>query len=173
MPLLLLGWNNIHNQSRIKEVEQQLKSFFDETYIHIYQHRIAGEGDMDVEKEVDIVSVKIKDQKDLVIFAKSLGTVLSMKLMIDKWIVPQVCIFVWLPLWYIRNMWFPLKTYLSKISCPVLFIQNKEDPAGSYTEVVREIGQISNNFSFVELPGSDHNYSDVEKFSEVISNYLI
>jgi predicted alpha/beta-hydrolase family hydrolase len=128
---------------------------------------------MDIEKEMNLVYSKIKDQKNLIIFAKSLGTVLAMKLMIDQWFLPKKCIFVWLPLWYIRNMWFPLKTYLSKIPCPVLFIQNKDDPAGSYLEVVREVGQISNDFSFVELPGNDHDYSDVEKLSEVISNYLI
>ncbi len=39
---------------------------------------------MDVEKEVGLVSKKIKDQKNVVIFAKSLWTVVFMKVMIDK-----------------------------------------------------------------------------------------
>lgn len=166
--LFLLGWNSIHNQSWIKKVEQQLKSFFDETTVHKYQHWLSWEGDMDIEKEMNLVYSKIKDQKDLVIFAKSLWTIISMKIMIDKWFIPKKCIFVWLPLWYIKNMWFPLKSYLSKITCPILFIQNKEDPAGGYLEVVREVGQISNNFSFVELPGNDHNYDEIEKLLNMI-----
>lgn len=170
--LLLLGWNSFRNQSRIQKVEQQLASFFDETSIHIYQHRIAGEGDMDVEKEINVISEKIKDQKDVVIFAKSLWTVVSMKLMIDIWIVPKMCIFVWLPLWYIKNMWFPLKTYLSKLPCPILFIQNKEDPAGSYLEVVCEVSQISSDFTFQELPGNDHDYSNIEAIWKTISDSI-
>lgn len=154
-------------------MEEQLASLFDETTIHEYQHWLSWEGSMDIEKEINLVYSKIKDQKDLVIFAKSLGTVLAMKLMIDQWFLPKKCIFVWLPLWYIKNMWFSLKTYLSKISCPVLFIQNKEDPAGSYLEVVGEVSQISNDFSFVELPGNDHDYSDVEKLSEIVSWFMV
>jgi len=36
---------------------------------------------------------------------------------------------------------------------------------------VREVGQI-NKFSFAELPGNDHDYSDIEKLGEVISNFV-
>ncbi len=69
-------------------------------------------------------------------------------------------------------MWFPLKSYLSKIPCPVLFIQNKEDPIGSYLEVVHEVGQISDDFSFVELPGNDHDYSDVLTLWKIMSDFI-
>lgn len=153
-------------------MEQQLATLFDETIVHEYLHWLSWEESMNVEKEVNLVSAKIKNHKNVVIFAKSLWTVVSMKLMVDKWIIPKMCIFVWLPLGYIRNMWFPLKTYLSNLPCPLLFIQNKEDPVGSFLEVVREVKQISDDFSFVELPGNDHDYSDVENINQVIAGFV-
>jgi len=127
---------------------------------------------MNIEKELKLVHQKTKDNTDIVIFAKSLGTVLTMKLIVDQWYMPKKCIFVGIPLWYIYTQWFPIKEYVSKITCPIMIIQHTKDPAGSYQEIVKEINKMSNNFSLQEIPGNDHTYEEVEKLTEKIERFI-
>jgi len=169
--LVLLWWNSIRNQQWIKNVEEQLRPFFDTTYIDEYQHRKIGTWDMDMQKEIALLSSYIKNRQETVIFAKSAWTILTIKTMTKIWKNPQKCIFVWLPLVNVKKNWFSINSYIQKISCPILFIQNKNDPMGSFQEIINEV-EWRPDFSFRELPGDDHQYDDVKALRDILISFL-
>lgn len=168
--LLLLWWNNAHNHLWIQEVDNVLFPFFDETYIHVYEHWLQWSWNMDLDKEMQHILSHI--DWDTVIFAKSLWTILAIKTIVASWIVPRACIFVWLPLWYVHNQWFPLKKYLPLLACSVLCIQHTQDPVWSYEQLVDEINGIAWSLTCCDLPGNDHDYKEVDELKKIISDFL-
>jgi hypothetical protein len=84
--------------------------------------------------------------------------------MIKKKISVKRCIFAWFPMWFVANNDFPIQEYLKQVSCPILFVQQSEDPAGYYQSIVNLFSPISPKFTFKKLSGSDHAYKDIEAF---------
>jgi len=172
MKLVLLPGNHLKNRDWIYQIEESLKDSFDETYIQCYQHRNSEHQNMDLEYEMEILYEEIKYDKNITIFAKSLWDILAIMAMTEEWINPSKCIFLWFPMWFVKNNEFPLEDYLSQIQCPVLFIQKAYDPACDYQELVDLISAISDKFHFHEIPGNDHEYDDIKEIKNLTLNFI-
>ena len=88
--------------------------------------------------------------------------------MIESDVLIQQCIFVWFPINWTQLHTFPIEQYLKKLTCPTMWIQKTDDPAGKYTTIADKLWSISPAFTCKEIPGEDHEYNEVEILKQII-----
>lgn len=168
MNILLLGGLNAHNQPWIRQVEQALKPLFDQCVVHEYAHWQTG-NDINLESELAGASAKAQELGDYVIFAKSIGTVISAMGISRQMLKPKACIFVGVPLGLINKDAMPFTDWLSSAGCPLTFVQNSGDPAGSYDQVKTYLqGGSLAKYNLIELPGDTHDYSNLDELKKIV-----
>ena len=171
--LILLAWNNKQsNQDWIKEIEDKLSELFDETHIQYYTHWQQDKPNIDLEHESKVFIEKINKFDDYVIFAKSAWTIVAMKNIFENWLKPKACIFVGVPMWMIFHNEFPYEKWLKNTKCPILFIQQTNDPACLYSELVNLLSWLSNKFKFQEVEWDNHHYEDVDLLKKLVGEFL-
>lgn len=163
MNLILLAGNSISNKEWIEEVESSLKPLFTTTKIHYYKHWSTGDELIDFDKELELLSEGTKDFNQYVIFAKSVGTLLTLKGVKENKLQPIKCIFVGTAINWGRERNFTVDKWLGNYSIPTLFIEKTNDPACSFKDLVELLKDKSvKNSALKEIPGSDHHYEDIE-----------
>ncbi len=84
----------------------------------------------------------------------------------EKTINPQKCIFVG-PAWFIAKEW------IEGYSLPTLFITKTADPVAPAAKLKELLKKYHvQNYQFVELPGDDHKYDDLEKIKSLTIDFL-
>lgn len=163
MNLILLAGNSISNKEWIEEVEASLKPFFTKTEVHYYQHWSTGDELIDFEKELELLSEDAKDFGQYVIFAKSAGTLLTLKGVKEGKLQPVKCIFAGTAINWGREKNFSVDEWLENYSIPTLFIEKTNDPACSFEDLAKLLENKSvKNYSLKEITGSNHHYEDIE-----------
>jgi len=118
---------------------------------------------LDLEVEIEKAG---KEQADIII-AKSIGTALALNGYKRKLFTAKQCIFIGTPIKGLgaseRNM---LREQITETRF-MLFIQQTNDRAGSIAEL-REIVVDNTTVKVVEIPGSDHMYSDIHQLKDII-----
>jgi hypothetical protein len=168
MNLLLLAGNSLRNKEWIHEVERQLSKHFDATLVHHYRHWQTEEDFIDFDNELTTVSREATNFQPYSIFAKSVGSILSIQGIAGGEFQSQALLITGLPLRVIQEKAIPVGEWLRQVTIPVLIVQNQHDPLGSYEEVSAFISTIGNDkISVVMLPGNTHDYDDFNKLSEL------
>ena len=173
MNLLLLPGNSKRNKEWIHSVEEVLKSSFNKTTVHHYNHWENDNDSVDFELEFTKLIQETVDYAPYSIFAKSLGSLLTLRGCAEGMITPHACMFAGLPLALITSEYIIAQEWLRNIKTPTLIIQNDTDPLGSYEEVSQFVSKLgNNNIKVVKLPGDTHSYDDMKKLTE-LSRFLI
>ena len=171
MNALLLPGNSKHNKVWIHRVNEALSDIFTFTIVHHYAHWENGEDFIKYDYEISRVIDECKDIKPDIIFAKSIGSVLTIKGLAEKSFQPNYCILVGLPLTIILEENLPIRDWLKGINIPIMIVQNNNDPFGAFTEINKYIDSINNkNVSVVKLYGDTHDYNDIKKLKELVSS---
>lgn len=172
MNLILLGGNHIGNKKWIESVEKLLRPYFASTHIHYYRHWETGEEWIDLDYELEQVEKVAKKMEKYVIFARSAGTILTIKGNFLKTLTPQFCIFVGIAIKWAEHFKLPVQTWLKNYTLPTLIIQKSHDPAISYKELKKFLANSrSQNANIVEIPGDDHYYRDIELIRDLTIEY--
>jgi predicted alpha/beta-hydrolase family hydrolase len=166
MHAVLLGGNSKNNQPWIRQVAGAFAPLFESCIVHEYAHWQSGAGShfIDFNKELTLLAPKVQDLGEYIIFAKSVGTVLTAKGIQAGSLAPKGCIFTGVPLLLIKREAYPFTAILQAYRHPTLFVQNTSDPAGSFVEVktyVEENNLLQPLNHMVELPGNTHDYTDL------------
>ncbi|MBI4973613.1 hypothetical protein HZC27_03325 [Candidatus Roizmanbacteria bacterium] len=173
MNLILLPGNT--DQVWIKEVEKNIFSFFDNLYLIEYAHHAKGKYLIDLNYELNALSKLIQTEKidDYVIFAKSAGTLLTIKGIHEGVLNPQKCIFLGVPINWAYHYKFNIDAWIQNYSIPTLFIQQTNDLYYSFKELKSYLNGFSvKNSQIFEVAGSDHHYSNIEEMKKLVKNYL-
>jgi len=156
-------------KSETKEWMQALLSALQETpfdfEIAQYGHW-SGDHNPDINHEASCLA---ETSVDFVI-AKSLGTIISTLAFDSCNFKPHKAIFIGSPL---RRHSMSNYELLSKFvnSVPTLFIQQSSDLIGAYAEL-NDVVQTYQYGTIVEVPGSDHKYSDIGELRTIIQPLL-
>jgi len=173
MNLLLLAGNGQHNKEWIYKVKDVLSPLFATLHVHEYAHWDSDEAFIDFDKEYATVEEETTKLGQYVIFAKSVGTILTLKGINEGVLHPTKCIFVGLPLTMTAEENSKIKAWLQASNVPILFVQNTDDPLGSFDQVkafVKSTGVV--NCHIVNLPGDSHSYDDFQKLRALIESFL-
>ena len=172
MKLILLPGKDKSDQPWVQEVDAALRERFDSTTIQDYVHWQKPDGAViDFDGELEKL-VKVAESEHI-IFAKSAGVVLTLKGIYEGVLQPKKCIFVGTPHVWCRQNRIDVSQWLQDYATPTLFIQKTRDRAGSSAWLQRHLErQGVKNYEFVELPGKDHDYANVEELKRLIMDYL-
>ncbi len=126
------------------------------TYVHRYHHWDNPGTKMNLESELASIA---KEEADVVI-AKSAGVVLALTGKAKGLIVSKSFIFIGTPVSGMHERNLKLLEELVNAQVPCLFIQQRDDRAGSFKTLQQHITQ-SPLIKLAEISGSDHKYTDI------------
>jgi predicted alpha/beta-hydrolase family hydrolase len=175
MNLLVLGGLSPRNKEYVHRVADALGPLFEKTVVHEYAHWATSDSHMDLQHELNVLRARARELGgDYVIFAKSAGGVLVLKAIAAKTLRPRACLFAGLPLSFARQHSHEIDEWLKALTMPSVFVQNSHDPTGSYRELERFLSQHARgpHYQTIELPGDTHDYLDMPKLKDFISQFL-
>lgn len=173
MDIIILPGNT--DRVWIEEIEKNISHLFDNSYLIEYVHHRKGEALIDLKYELNSLHKLIQDNNinNYVIFAKSAGTLLTMRGIYEEVLKPQKCIFLGVPINWAYNHKFDIDAWMDHYSIPTLFIQQTGDPYYSYKELQTYLHKHSvENFFMHEVEGNNHHYSNIHEIKELVKNYL-
>lgn len=174
MHLILLPGNSPFNKEWIDEVKRTLKDLFDSAHIQYYDHwDNSSDQIIDIDKELSKLMKHAKDYDEYCIFAKSAGTIITLKGIKEKKIAPQECYFTGMPLVFTCRNNLLIEDLIANYSTPTLFIQKTKDPAASFADIKKLLEENNvQNYKTKGIPGNSHHYADVEQLKDLIKEFL-
>lgn len=170
MNLLLLSGNSFRNKAWIHDVAHSFSEHFDSTYVHNYAHWETGEEFINFDAELAAIASKATDFEPYAIFAKSVGSLVTLRGIAEGKLRPRAVLITGLPLKVVHENGLPIAQWLQKIEVPVILSQNHRDPLGTFQEVAGLLSEVGNaHLSAVSLPGETHEYADLDKLNELSS----
>lgn len=173
MNLLLLSGESISNKAWIENIEVTLRDQFATTKILHYDHWANGGDTIDLQVEYSKLISLANKMSDYAIFAKSIGTVLSVRGIFEKKLIPVKCVFVGAALLVgERNIpEFPI--WMEGFSVPTLFITKTFDPVAP-ADKLRDllVRYHVQNYQFIEITGDNHKYDNLEEIKGLITNFI-
>lgn len=174
MHLILLPGNGKYNKEWIDQVRENFQDLFTSTHVLYYDHWFTDEGkNIDLAVEQKKLIEVVQDLDEYVIFAKSMGTVLTIKSIHEKYIEPKKCIFAGHPVNWAKYRDYYVDEWIEGYSTPTLFVQKTTDPVMSYQELKDLlIKHRVQNYELIEVEGNDHEYEDIEALRRMVINFL-
>jgi len=172
MNLILLGGNSIDNKKWIENVETYLKPLFQSTTIINYDHWQTGEWMINLDTEKEKLTQTAKNLGEYMIFAKSAGSLVTVKAIFEKLISPQKCIFAGIPLNWARKSNFDVDIWYKDYLVPTLAIQHTNDPLASFKELIEFLSQLTKSVKVEELPGDTHDYDEQDIIKKLVSDFI-
>ncbi|MDQ5913709.1 MAG: hypothetical protein QG623_328 [Patescibacteria group bacterium] len=171
MNLLILGGNSQRNKEWVHEVNSFVKDIFENTIIHEYRHWGTDLDILDFDLELDSITREAAEVGNYGVFAKSVGSLLSLTLISRGSLKPKFCVFAGIALKLAREEGIDTESLFCSISCPVIIIQNDKDPVGGADEVIQLVKGID-NIEVIETRGNDHSYNDFNLIKNKLEKLL-
>lgn len=165
MNLLLLPGNSQGNKSWIKDLENEFSSHFEETNVIEYKSWDNNDFGQVIDFPTELIRIQktVSNWDNYCVFAKSVGTALCMKAIQDHIIHPKKCVFVGLPLTWLKENKIPIDAFAQSYILPTLFIQQKDDPFANSEVVGAFIKKLNlSQTEYLIVDGNDHRYSDIQ-----------
>ncbi len=160
----MFSGNSLRNQTWIHEVRAHLGDLADSTYLQEYEHWSTGEEWINLSHELEVLKVA-KLAEPYAVFAKSIGSVLTVQAIEGGIIKPKFLLFCGLPLGYIVQDYPQFGEELAKINLPTTVIHNEHDVVGGAAETLAYLGSAVTdrpNFKFITTPGDTHDYENYD-----------
>ena len=173
MNAIFLSGESINNKVWIEEVEKNLQNLFEKTKILFYNHWEDGQSTIDLEKEFSKLPELVKDMDEYFLFAKSIGSVLSVKGIYEKVLTPQKCFFAG-PAFLVGEKNIPgFSTWIKNFSIPSIIVCKTNDPVAPalQTHELLEKYEVK-NYKFVEISGDNHKYEDLTQIKALITEFI-
>lgn len=170
MDILLLPGNSKNNKEWIDSVFGLVKSKFSNAYVIHYDHWSSEDGFIDYNTECKKIE-KLGLHSPYLVFAKSIGTILTLESIKRGIIAPAGIIFCGTPLAHINECNSVLES-LALNKTPIHFIQQAEDKVGGFSQLIEQLSAYKNDFMFTEIDGNDHKYSDLEFLAKAIEDMM-
>ncbi len=169
MKLLLLPGNSKYNKSWIEEVHGAVQHLFHDAKILYYSHwEHEEEIDIDLDHEITKLKAMVEVEEEFVVFAKSAGSLATLKAIHTKVFKPKKVIIVGFPLLWARERNYEVEPWLETVDIDLTFIHKTNDPIFSFAELQQFLKQFPNlNHELIELPGDDHHYEDIEGLKNI------
>lgn len=173
MHIIYLAGNSISNKTWIEKVKLNFDKFSTGDILY-YDHWQTGAEWADLRVESEKLAKLVEGKSDYCIFAKSIGSVLTLKYVYEKLITPKKIIICGHPYATAVKAGHPIDDYLKTLSIPVTFIQNEFDPLFSFTELEKVLNSNNVlNYTLIKNPNIDtHGYEDYEKLSETSKEFF-
>ncbi len=176
MKLILMSGNSLKNREWIYLVENALKPLFSQTYVMVYEHWAQAQPMADIDLEAaKLATLAQSFNEDYAIFAKSIGSVITLKDIVAGKIAPQQLVITGLPLNLINELGLDIADWLKSLTMPTLIIQNSDDPVGSFANLANISAEAVQQakLKLIKIPGNNtHDYDDLKYLKSLIQDFM-
>ena len=177
MNLILMSGNSLRNRDWIYQVEKALKPLFSQTYVNVYDHWAKSQPMADIQLEADkLAKLANSMDREYTIFAKSIGSVITLQDIAEAKIKPAYLVITGLPLNLVDELNLPLEQWLLYTrDIPTLIIQNSKDPVGSFARLSNYVtaDHTHTSLNLVEIAGNDtHDYDDLANLKSLVKDFI-
>ena len=173
--LLVLGGLSERNRDWVDTCVSTYGDLFDQVFFTYYDHWETDASEIDFDREIQKVEDILAAAPDgeWYICAKSIGTILSFKLVQQGVIAPKKCIFFGMPFSVIgesvfQNDFSVLETY----SVPTLAVHIVDDPVALLSTVHEVVTNHLPTVTVTEIPGDTHAYRDFPDYKDMIADFI-
>ena len=172
--LLILAGGSTRNLAWGEACSTFFKNDFDSVYFMHYNHWQIEESNLDFERETKkIINLVRKNNGEWYIFAKSIGSILAIRAVIDRAIEPTQCVFFGMPLNLVaepifNNNW----SVLEQFKVPTVAFHNVNDPTADYLFAAEIIPQFAKTIKVIEKQGDTHSYQDFNLYKDEIHDFI-
>ena len=163
MNIFLLPGKSSKNKDWAEKVASIFEARNHTTSILHYSHWEPESAEFNFDSELRKLNTLVGKRNKIIIFAKSIGTILTLQAIHQKDIKPSACIFVGTAIEWAKESEKDIGLWLKEYSVPTLFIQKSEDPAISFDNLKRLlVASGTKKYELLNLPGNNHEYEDAE-----------
>lgn len=174
MNIILLAGNSLSNKKWILDVEKRVGHLFSQSVVQDYDHWKTGKEFIDLEKELQVLEKTVAGMNEYVVFAKSVGTLVTLKGIHEKRINPKRCIFLGLSLEFVKQTGDPLHIWIKNNSVPTIFVQKNADPIGRFADMKILVEQSGvSNYRLIEVKGDNHQYDDLDMLEGLVTEFFL
>jgi len=172
--VIIPGNSKQYNEEWLYTSQKHFKDLFESVTTHYYKHWKEGTEDIDIEHEVNALAKKVsKLAGDYVIYAKSAGTVVTIKAVVDGKVAPSKCIFVGSPFGWAKKEDQRFDKYFTNYDVDTLFIQQTDDPFFAHKDLEEFLDKSNvKDYRLVEVDGNNHAYDNYSKIKTMLKDFL-
>jgi len=174
--LLVLAGGSKRNESWGEACVEHFKNQFDSIHFIRYDHWSTGEPNIDFDVEIAKISATAEgagEEGEWYIFAKSIGSILTLKAVRAGAIEPSKCVFFGMPFSVVKDSIFKHDwSLLENFKIPALAFHNDNDPTANYELAEEKLTTLAPNIVLITLSGDNHDYLDFKVYEEQITDFL-
>lgn len=174
--LIVLSGNSLKNKAWGELMIETFASQFDSSFMLEYDHWTSGEATIHFEREEEKLRAHVATlpvETEIVLFAKSAGSLLAFLAMHHGAVSPSHCVFFGIPFDLaapdlFKDNWTPVDSF----AIPAIAFHNVEDPTTSYEFTASMIETHAPRISLVTTHEADHWYGDVNTYRPHLASIL-
>jgi hypothetical protein len=174
--LLVLGGGSVRNREWGVACSEFFKDSFDVTCFVHYDHWETGEKNINFDIEVEKIAETVNGaatEGEWYVFAKSIGSILTLKAVDAGAINPAQCVFFGMPLEIVadsvmKDGWSLLSTF----DIDSLAFHNDNDPTANCLYTQEKLAAFAPDITLNILSGDTHDYLHFESYKDTIHSFL-
>ncbi|MFA5828389.1 MAG: hypothetical protein WC841_03470 [Candidatus Shapirobacteria bacterium] len=173
MQIIYLAGNSLNNKTWIEKVKFNFDSFSEGDILY-YDHWESGKEWINLNKESEKLAKLAKDIKDCFVFAKSIGSVLALKNIMEGTLHTKKMVICGFPYRAGKRELEEINECLRTLAVPTMFIQNEFDPVYSFDELTKTLEENSPlDCHLVKIPRNNtHDYEDFENLTKTTREFF-
>lgn len=174
--LLVLGGGSVRNREWGVACSEFFKDSFDLTCFVHYDHWETGGKNINFDIEIEKIAETVHGagtEGEWYVFAKSIGSILTLKAVEAGAIEPVQCVFFGMPLEIVsdtvmKDGW----SLLSAFDIDSLAFHNDNDSTANYVYTQEKLATYAPDIALKTLSGDTHDYLDFESYKDTIYPFL-
>jgi hypothetical protein len=160
MKILILGGNSKRHYEWIRKLGAHLVAAGHEVILHDYRHWATGDEWADADYELARLAELMDGERDYIIVAKSIGTVITVLGVKQGILHPMRCVLLGIPYNGVVDQVPEFDEDLKLLPSTVV-LQHEYDPYGSAEDIAKHLELADNPaINLAAMPGNTHDYTD-------------
>lgn len=173
MQIIYCSGNSIDNKNWIETVKSKFDEFSTGNILY-YDHWDNGNEWIDLKLELETLRKLVEGKTDYIVFAKSIGTILTLKSISEGFFYPKSAVFCGLPYSSAKHENVDINNCLRNLTIPTVFIHNEFDKVGSARDL-EEILKANSPADYkliIKTGNITHKYEDYEELVNVTKDLI-
>ncbi len=174
--LIILPGNSVKNRTWGEVMRDHYGPQFASVTLLEYDHWETGVPQIDFDVELEKLqerTIPLFAHDEVVVMAKSAGSLLTFVAVRDGVLTPKKCIFFGIPFDLaakdlFKDDWSPVSTF----TMPAIAFHNEADPTADYRYTAATLAQYAPGITLITTNESDHWYGDTKTYDAPIKSFL-
>ncbi len=175
--LVILSGNSVKNKGWGELMLAEYGPRFDSTFMLDYDHWVSGEPTINFvveERKIAAHVAVLPADTEIVLFAKSVGSLLAFTTIAHGVLKPIKCIFFGIPFdMAVDNLFKDNWSAIDNFIIPAIAFHNKNDPTTKYECTKDTLAEHNPAITLIETVESDHWYGDTLTYNRTIIPFLV